>query len=104
MRRVGTGPPPGERLEANAESARHGIGSGGLQRHLIYIFLFDFMTTIVSCPICAKKVEWKPESRYRPFCSERCKEIDLGAWATGQYKIGSTDEEPPTDEAQGDLN
>ena len=38
------------------------------------------------------------------ICSERCKEIDLGAWASGQYKIGSTDEEPPTDEPQGDLN
>jgi hypothetical protein len=27
------------------------------------------------------------ESRYRPFCSERCKQIDLGAWAAEQYTI-----------------
>ena len=34
----------------------------------------------VSCPICRKSVVWEPESLYRPFCSERCKLIDLGAW------------------------
>ncbi|WP_158904245.1 DNA gyrase inhibitor YacG [Burkholderia sp. L27(2015)] len=62
------------------------------------------MALIVDCPICGKKVEWKSESRYRPFCSERCKQIDLGAWASGQYTIGATDEDPPTDENQGDLN
>jgi endogenous inhibitor of DNA gyrase (YacG/DUF329 family) len=62
------------------------------------------MTTIVACPICGKKVEWKPENRFRPFCSERCKEIDLGAWASGQYKIGASDDEPASDAPQGDLN
>jgi endogenous inhibitor of DNA gyrase (YacG/DUF329 family) len=43
--------------------------------------------TTVPCPTCARPVEWKPESRWRPFCSERCKLIDLGAWASGQHAI-----------------
>jgi len=32
-------------------------------------------------------VEWSPASQYRPFCSERCRLIDLGAWLTEQHKI-----------------
>jgi endogenous inhibitor of DNA gyrase (YacG/DUF329 family) len=31
-------------------------------------------------------VEWTPDNRWRPFCSERCKMIDLGAWASEEYK------------------
>jgi endogenous inhibitor of DNA gyrase (YacG/DUF329 family) len=42
---------------------------------------------IVNCPRCGALVEWRPESRYRPFCSERCKLIDLGAWATESYRV-----------------
>ena len=42
---------------------------------------------IVSCPTCGKPVVWEPESRYRPFCSSRCKLIDLGQWATEQYRL-----------------
>lgn len=41
----------------------------------------------VSCPICATKVSWVPEQRFKPFCSERCKMIDLGDWATEAHKI-----------------
>lgn len=41
----------------------------------------------VNCPRCGTPVEWTPESRYRPFCSERCKLIDLGAWATERYRV-----------------
>jgi endogenous inhibitor of DNA gyrase (YacG/DUF329 family) len=45
----------------------------------------------VKCPTCGKPVPWVAESRYRPFCSERCKQIDLGAWAEEKYVIpGST--------------
>jgi endogenous inhibitor of DNA gyrase (YacG/DUF329 family) len=60
------------------------------------------MATVVKCPTCAKDVSWTPENRFRPFCSERCKQIDLGAWAAEKYKIGGTDEEPPTDDTPGD--
>jgi endogenous inhibitor of DNA gyrase (YacG/DUF329 family) len=42
---------------------------------------------IVSCPHCGKQVPWGPESRFRPFCSARCKLIDLGQWATEQYRL-----------------
>jgi endogenous inhibitor of DNA gyrase (YacG/DUF329 family) len=43
--------------------------------------------TIINCPTCGKPVEWRPENRYRPFCSERCKQIDLGAWANDDYRV-----------------
>ncbi|WP_419813032.1 DNA gyrase inhibitor YacG [Bacterioplanoides sp.] len=41
----------------------------------------------VQCPTCQKDVEWKPDSKYRPFCSERCKLIDLGEWASERHAI-----------------
>mgnify|MGYP000688653831 CR=1 FL=1 len=45
------------------------------------------MVTVVDCPTCAAKVEWKESNRWRPFCSERCKKIDLGAWAAEEYRV-----------------
>lgn len=48
-------------------------------------------TTTVACPTCGQPVEWRPESKYRPFCSERCKLIDLGEWATEKYRVPSDD-------------
>ena len=56
---------------------------------------------IVPCPRCGKAVEWSPASRWRPFCSERCKTIDLGAWATESYRIKDTD--PPEAESDEPL-
>jgi hypothetical protein len=56
---------------------------------------------VVPCPQCGKPVEWAPSSRFRPFCSERCKLIDLGAWATGAYRI-PVDEAPDEGEAGPD--
>ncbi|GAB4060589.1 DNA gyrase inhibitor YacG [Uliginosibacterium sediminicola] len=56
----------------------------------------------VNCPQCGKSVEWRPESRWRPFCSERCKLIDIGAWASEAYRVpgpeldpGEQADEPP---------
>jgi len=46
---------------------------------------------VVSCPTCSKKVEWSEANKYRPFCSERCKMIDLGAWATERYRVPVTE-------------
>ena len=51
------------------------------------------MVTIVKCPVCGKDVEWKETNMYRPFCSERCKQIDLGAWADEEYKLPATEED-----------
>jgi uncharacterized protein len=41
----------------------------------------------INCPICNKENTWKPENTFRPFCSERCKLIDLGEWANESRKI-----------------
>jgi endogenous inhibitor of DNA gyrase (YacG/DUF329 family) len=40
----------------------------------------------IKCPTCKKKTEWE-NNPFRPFCSERCKLIDLGAWAGEEYRI-----------------
>jgi hypothetical protein len=41
----------------------------------------------ILCPICKKPVD--PASENVPFCSDRCRLIDLGKWASGDYKISS---------------
>ena len=41
----------------------------------------------VTCPTCGKALLWLPANAWRPFCSERCKLIDLGAWATERYRV-----------------
>ena len=45
------------------------------------------MSSVVRCPTCERSVEWNESSPWRPFCSERCKLIDLGAWASEQHAI-----------------
>ena len=40
----------------------------------------------VKCPNCKKEVQWE-DNKWRPFCSERCKMIDLGTWAKEDYRI-----------------
>jgi endogenous inhibitor of DNA gyrase (YacG/DUF329 family) len=42
---------------------------------------------IVTCPSCGTAVKWTPANTLRPFCSERCKLLDLGAWAGEEHKI-----------------
>ncbi len=44
----------------------------------------------MSCPICGKKTDPK----YRPFCSRRCADVDLGRWLAGSYAIPVEDDEP----------
>lgn len=44
-------------------------------------------TRMVRCPQCGEDSPWTPENRWRPFCSERCKQIDLGCWANDSYRI-----------------
>jgi uncharacterized protein len=58
------------------------------------------MVTTVKCPTCKRPVEWSPESAYRPFCSDRCRLIDLGAWFSEQHRIpdessAAADDSPP---------
>lgn len=40
----------------------------------------------VRCPVCKKESAWK-DNPFRPFCSERCRLIDLGKWASEEYRI-----------------
>jgi endogenous inhibitor of DNA gyrase (YacG/DUF329 family) len=49
--------------------------------------------TTVRCPTCRRSVEWSEASPYRPFCSERCRLVDLGAWFSEQRAI--PDDTPP---------
>jgi endogenous inhibitor of DNA gyrase (YacG/DUF329 family) len=52
-------------------------------------------TRKVACPNCKQPAEFSPANLFRPFCSERCKLIDLGVWASEGYAIPDT---APTDE------
>ncbi|WP_314437270.1 DNA gyrase inhibitor YacG [Massilia timonae] len=54
--------------------------------------------TVVACPTCGKQVEWTEANRFRPFCSERCKKIDLGAWAEEKFVIPGGAPSDPLDE------
>lgn len=42
---------------------------------------------IVLCPTCRRRVKWTLSNPYRPFCSDRCRLIDLGAWAGEEHRI-----------------
>ncbi|HVE45026.1 MAG TPA: DNA gyrase inhibitor YacG [Gammaproteobacteria bacterium] len=42
---------------------------------------------LIPCPRCGKKQPWTTENPFRPFCSERCKLIDLGNWASEKYNV-----------------
>jgi endogenous inhibitor of DNA gyrase (YacG/DUF329 family) len=48
------------------------------------------------CPICAKDTH--PD--YRPFCSKRCADVDLGKWLTGSYRIASDESDDPEELAR----
>jgi len=52
----------------------------------------------MSCPICGKKAV----EAYRPFCSKRCADIDLGRWLSGSYRVPA-DSPEELDEAQAAL-
>lgn len=45
------------------------------------------MKKTVKCPTCNTPVVWDKDHPYRPFCSERCKLIDLGEWASESHRI-----------------
>jgi endogenous inhibitor of DNA gyrase (YacG/DUF329 family) len=51
------------------------------------------------CPTCKRDIEWSEQFPYRPFCSERCRLIDLGAWLSEQHAIpDAPDSEAPREE------
>ena len=54
----------------------------------------------MKCPICQKEVAL--DSKEMPFCSERCRLIDLGNWASGKYAIPGSPVAPETDTGKED--
>ncbi len=56
---------------------------------------------IVRCPGCGGDSVYAPSNPYRPFCSERCKNLDFGAWASENFRVAS--EAPPDDQPFGDA-
>ncbi len=56
---------------------------------------------IVTCPGCGGDSVYSLENAFRPFCSERCKNIDFGAWASESFRMPS--EIPPEDQIYGDA-
>ena len=48
----------------------------------------------VSCPQCGTSVPWTAESKWKPFCCERCKLIDLGEWAAEKYRVEGESPDP----------
>ena len=53
---------------------------------------------VVACPHCGTEMRWDTSNRFRPFCSERCKLIDLGKWASEDYRVAQpADEQEFTD-------
>jgi hypothetical protein len=58
------------------------------------------MAQEVACPRCGARREWSGNP-WRPFCSERCRLIDLGAWANEEYRIPAPPEPPKDSEPDG---
>lgn len=58
---------------------------------------------MVACPACGRRVAYDPRNRWRPFCSERCKTNDLGAWASDAYVISGNPAEDVSSDAGEDA-
>ena len=57
----------------------------------------------VRCPICDKAMPGQPvEWPDYPFCSAKCRKIDLGRWFGEQYRVPAADQRPPEGEAKDD--
>lgn len=55
----------------------------------------------VTCPGCGGDSIYASTNPYRPFCGERCKNHDLGAWASESFRVAS--EASPDDQPLGDA-
>ena len=50
---------------------------------------------LVPCPSCRREIAYSTRNPWRPFCSERCRRVDLGAWASERYRVAAPAAEPP---------
>ena len=55
----------------------------------------------VPCPTCKRPAVFAPSNPSRPFCSERCRGVDLGAWASESFRMPA--DAPPDDQVYGDA-
>jgi uncharacterized protein len=53
----------------------------------------------VSCPTCKGPSRYAPDNAYRPFCSERCQNVDFGAWASERFRVEA--DPAPDDHSDG---
>ncbi|MDT7687680.1 MAG: uncharacterized protein QOJ70_383 [Acidobacteriota bacterium] len=53
----------------------------------------------MKCPTCHRPSTWE-DNPHRPFCSERCKLLDFGAWANEEYAVPAEEVPPPLDEGE----
>jgi uncharacterized protein len=62
------------------------------------------MKTRRLCPICKRPIaESVAETRYRPFCSRRCADLDLGHWLKGSYAIPAAQEDDAKPAGEGET-
>ena len=54
---------------------------------------------LVACPGCQRRIAYSTDNPWRPFCSERCRSADLGAWASERYRVAA----PLVPEDDGDA-
>ena len=55
---------------------------------------------LVRCPQCGGDSVFAPSNLFRPFCSERCRQIDLGAWASESFRVEVA---PPVEADDADI-
>ncbi|TSE21361.1 DNA gyrase inhibitor YacG [Tepidimonas alkaliphilus] len=58
-----------------------------------------FTPRTVRCPACGQPARYAPDNPWRPFCSARCKQVDLGAWASEAYRVPDPTPPAPDPEA-----
>ncbi|HWI79194.1 MAG TPA: DNA gyrase inhibitor YacG [Ramlibacter sp.] len=56
---------------------------------------------LVRCPACGGDSVYAPDNPFRPFCSQRCKNLDLGAWASESFRVAG--DNPPDDAPDPDA-
>ena len=101
---------PAFALRASAGTPRYGGQDGDFfetlhnprpARDVAFAGLPRRMNARVKCPTCGREAEWSASSPFRPFCSERCKLIDLGAWLSEQRAIAGEEAPEERDDQAG---
>jgi len=59
------------------------------------------MSSRVKCPTCHRETKWE-NNPHRPFCSDRCQLIDLGAWTEERYRIPDSETQTSLDDEDDD--